>query len=290
MLCVGLLIIASCLCSVSTTYHTSLPGFKFHTLPSHRMRHLLQVNSDSIDFSVLVVSNETNTTREAISRANLTIEGYSSSLPPVAALTTCPENSISPEGSTTVSQCTCLAGYQGNASNGTRCSPCPQNTFCSSGRLGLCPSNANAPALSDSVQDCECNPGFTGDGSVSCRQCPADSFCVGGSALEACTLDSVSPAQSSGSSACYCDRGYYGVDNQPCVRCEPGFWCWTGVKNQCSANRGSVSGSTRSSDCVCLDGFVDLVVLDNANQTMSVCTTCPADSFCKVARFPESCI
>ena len=33
------------------------------------------------------------------------------------------------------------------------------------------------------------------------------------------------------------------------------------VKNQCSANRGSASGSTRSSDCICLDGFVDVAVI-----------------------------
>ena len=255
--------------SASATYHAA-------------PRRLLQVTTDSIDFSVLIVSNETNATQEAILRANLTMEGFSSASPPVATLATCPENSISPEGSVAVTQCTCLPGFQGNASNGTGCTPCPRDTFCASGSLGLCPANANAPALSDSVQDCACNPGFTGDGAVSCRQCPPDAFCAGGSALEACTPGAVSPAQSSAGAACYCDRGYYGVGNSPCVRCEPGSWCWTGVKNQCSANRGSASGSTRSSDCICLDGFVDVAVIDNANQSTRVCTTCPADSFCKV--------
>ena len=270
----------------STTYHIPSFGLKLSTLPrlsfasTGRMRRLLQVTTDSIDFSVLVPTNETNTTQAAILGANLTFEGYTSSTAPALVLATCPANSISPEGSTTVSQCTCLAGYQGNASNGTDCSPCPQNTYCASGRLGLCPAHANAPALSDSNADCSCDPGFTGDGS--CSQCPANSFCTGGSALTACTPNAVSPVQSTVNSSCYCDRGYYGVDNNPCVQCEPGSWCWTGIKNQCSANRMSAAGSSRATDCICLDGFQDLVVVDNANQSTSVCTACPANSFCKV--------
>lgn len=278
--------------SALTAYHIPTPGLKFKGLnrlsSMGRMRRLLQVTTDSIDFSVLITANETNTTQAAIISANITIEGFSSAAPPVLVLATCPANSISPEGSTVVSQCSCLPGYQGNASNNTACTPCPQDTFCASGMLGLCPTNAYAPALSDSVSDCSCYPGFTGDGLVSCSQCPANSFCAGGSSLTACTPNAISPAQSSVNTSCYCDRGYYGVNNNPCVQCESGSWCWTGIKNQCPVNRISAPGSSRDTDCTCVDGYEDLTVIDNSNQSTSVCTICPVDSFCKVfnSHFP----
>ena len=276
-----------------TGFHIALPRFGFSP-PSQEVkrflpiiatanrRSLLQVTTDSIDFSVLILTNETNTTETAISNANLTFEGYSSADPPSLVLATCPANSISPEGSTTLSQCTCLPGYKGNASNGTSCAPCAENTFCASGILGLCPANAHAPALSDSSLDCVCNPGFSGDGSTQCTACPANSYCPGGPVLQACTANAVSPAQSTANTSCYCDRGYYGVDNDPCVQCESGSWCWTGIKNLCPANRFSAPGSSRDTDCVCLDGFQDLVVVDNANQSTSVCTQCVENTYCKV--------
>ncbi len=245
-------------------------------------RALLQVTTDSIDFSVLVPTNQTNATQEAIINANLTFEGFTSASPPELVLATCPANSISPEGSTSLSQCTCLPGYQGNASAGADCTPCAENTYCASGILGLCPANAHAPALSDSNLDCVCNPGFSGDGSTVCNPCPANSYCPGGAVLVACTPNAVSPPESSHNTSCYCDRGYYGVDNNLCVQCEAGSWCWTGIKNLCAANRISTPGSSRDSDCVCLDGFEDLVVVDNANLTTSVCTVCEENTYCKV--------
>ncbi len=247
-------------------------------------RSLLQVTTDTVSFSVVIATNDTSTTQAAMLKANLTVEGFASAAPPVYVPASCPANSISPEGSTSVTQCTCLPGYEGNASTGANCVPCPIDTFCASGKLGLCPAHAHAPAISDSIMDCSCYPGFYGNGSVSCSQCPSNSFCTGGFALDVCVLNAVSPAQSTGNTSCYCDRGFYGVNNNPCVLCNAGSWCWTGIKNSCPANSSSKPGSSRISECVCLDGFANTPIIDNDNQSTSVCTICPENVFCKVFR------
>ena len=282
------------LASAFSYYNSLVPfGFRFNTpqpakpptasiVVLNSGRRLLQVTTDSVSFSVLTSSNDTNATITAMAKANVTVEGFTSAAPPVFIPASCPANSISPPGSISVTQCTCLPGYQGDASKGTNCLPCPIDTFCASGKLGLCPANAHAPALSDSILDCECYPGFYGNGSVSCTRCPINSFCTGGFALDVCVQNAVSPVQSTSNASCYCDRGYYGVYNNPCVLCTAGFWCWTGIKNGCPANSSSRPGTSRISDCKCLDGFLDTPITDNDNQSTSVCTICPENAYCKV--------
>ena len=259
-----------------------------HILPHKNSRSLLQITSDSVSFYVVVTANETTPTQTAITlQSNATVEGFTSSATPVFVPASCPANSISPEGSISVTQCYCLPGYEGNASDGSNCIPCRADTFCASGKLGLCPANAHAPALSDSILDCSCYPGFHGNGSVSCTRCPANSFCTGGFALEVCTLNAISPAQSTVNASCYCDRGFYGEGNRPCTLCEPGSWCWTGIKNPCPNNSSSFPGSSRISNCVCFDGFEDTPVIDHDNQSTSICTLCHENVFCKVCKFPN---
>ena len=251
-------------------------------------RSLLQVTTDLISFSIVVAAGETNTTQAAMVDINATVEGFTSSAPPAYVPASCPANSISPEGSISVTQCACLPGYEGDASNGTNCAPCPINTFCASGKLGLCPANAHAPVVSDSILDCSCYPGFYGNGSIHCTRCPANTFCTGGFAFEACYPNAIAPAQSTGIMDCYCDRGFYGIDNNTrCKLCESGSWCWTGIKNQCPGNSSSPPGSSRESSCVCLDGFENTLVIDPSNnQSTSVCTTCQEDVYCKVLPCP----
>ena len=250
-------------------------------------RSLLQVTTDSVSFYIVVTANETKSTQAAVTLANATVEGFTSSVTPVFVPASCPANSISPEGSISVTQCYCQPGYEGNASNGSSCVPCPIDTFCASGKLGLCSANAHAPALSDSILDCSCYPGFYGNGSVSCTRCPVNSFCTGGGfARQVCTPNAISPSQSTGNTSCYCDRGFYGVENKPCTLCEPGSWCWTGIKNPCPYNSSSPYGSSKTSSCKCLDGFEDTPVMDNDNQSTSVCTLCHENVFCKVLSCP----
>jgi hypothetical protein len=252
-------------------------------------RKLLQTsgaNGDSIAMSVIVQANQTNATRQAVTMANLTIQGYTPVVSPTAtAALSCPANSTSPIGSTSISQCVCNPGYQGDASLGKDCTPCSPGTFCSGGLLGLCASNAGTPPMSSSVSDCKCNPGFYG-APTSCVQCPVNAYCPGGNVIQNCSSNAVSSAQSQSSEACYCKSGYYGARNGPCFLCEAGSWCWTGVKNVCPDYSMSSSGSSRLTDCACIDGYQDLA---NGSSTSRVCLMCGVGVYCKV-RFPIECI
>ena len=265
------LFLTSLSCAYSFSYGSPVPlGFEFIGNPPavkpapnttvtarSKGRSLLQVTTDSVSFSVVIATNDINNTQAAMLKANLTVEGFASASPPVDIPASCPANSISPEGSTSVTQCTCLPGYEGNASTGNNCIPCPIDTFCANGKLSLCPAHANAPALSDSIMDCACTAGFYGNGSVSCTSCPSNSFCTGGFAIDNCVKNAVSPTQSTGNTSCYCDSGFYGVNNDPCILCNAGSWCWMGIKNSCPANSSSKPGSSGISECISLEIFLN---------------------------------
>ena len=250
--------------------------------------------ADSVGVSIVCPQNLTRATQTALAGANLTIQGYS----PVNkgdvflvanatnnATLSCPANSTSPEGATSVYQCVCLPGYEGNAALGTPCSPCAVGVFCSGGLIGMCPRNASAPAMSNSSADCVCNPGFYGNAALfSCSVCPANSYCQGGTLSRPCTEDAVSPAQSSSPQACYCAPGYAGVGNAPCDLCSPGFWCWTGIINECPMNMTSELGASRSTDCFCADGYRSVATKSSNGNSATVCLLCSEDTYCKVRR------
>ena len=238
---------------------------------------------------MVVPANLTNATQQAVANANFTIQGYTpvtagavvavlntttnvTSMVSVApAIMRCPENSTSPIGAVSTSQCVCLPGYKGNAS--TTCSPCEPGVFCSGGLIGLCPTNALAPYMSNSSADCACNPGYYG--TSSCAVCPKNYFCPGGKFYYSCTANALSPAQSSSSAACYCDAGYNGTANAKCQVCKAGTWCWTGISNVCPLNQTSIAGSSRATDCFCADGY--------SATSSGACILCANNTYCKVS-------
>jgi hypothetical protein len=248
-------------------------------------RRLLQQNSDTLAVSFVVPTADTTVIQAAVADAGITVEGFtaisSSGTTEVAPPLSCPENSTSAEGSTSIQQCFCKPGYLGNAAAGTPCSPCPPNTFCSGGLINLCSANALAPSMSDSADDCVCVPGFYGNPS-SCQRCPADSFCPGGLDAIQCTGNAVSPVQSTSGDACYCNPGYIGIKNAPCTLCPVGSWCWTGVANECPAHSITLPGASRASECSCVDGFKQLLSTDYQGLVTKSCLQCAANTYCKV--------
>jgi hypothetical protein len=248
-------------------------------------RRLLQQTADTLAVSLLVPTTETAAIQAVVADAGIVVEGFiavaSSGTAEVAPPLTCPDGATSPEGSTTIRQCVCKPGYQGDAAAGTPCTPCPANTFCSGGIINLCSANALAPSMSDSADDCACVPGFFGD-PASCKQCPADSFCPGGLNATKCTGNAVSPAQSTSGDACYCNAGYLGVKNAVCTLCPAGKWCWTGVANSCPANSFTPPGVSRASECSCMDGFRQQLSSDLQGLVTKTCLQCAADTYCKV--------
>ena len=186
----------------------------------------------------------------------------------------CPVNSTSPIGSSSLSQCYCPAGYVGN--NGTACALCPAGSLCTSGNSSSCPANSFAPAGSSSLDSCTCNAGFYGTGPTGCTQCPANSYCPAGSTAHTpCTTNALSPAQSASYTACTCDRGWVGVANAVCTVCPVGSWCWTGQSTQCPAQSTSIAGMSWQGNCTCNAGYYSADI-----QTSGVCTACIPGQYC----------
>ena len=80
--------------------------------------------------------------------------------------TNCHENSVSAEGSNSVNNCICKAGYEG--SNGGSCTACPAGKYKSSDGNTIC-------------QDCPANKYSDSTGNVSCSSCPSETYSVAGS-------------------------------------------------------------------------------------------------------------
>jgi uncharacterized protein YciI len=249
-------------------------------------------SSDSLDVSLIVPTEQIEATQQLVEAANLTVAGYAAAVivnetQEEVAPAQCPENSTSPIGATQLTQCHCLPGYKGNASQGTPCSPCDMGQYCSGGIMGLCPKGSAAPPLSNSSSDCVCDLGFYGP-ATGCRQCPANSYCMRGT-LHPCTANSASAPQSASPQSCICKPGLYGADNQPCQPCKPGFWCAGGVSNACPLNWTSNANTTRPADCFCSDGFQSVSTRDSSGYAIDVCQACTGSTYCKV-RSPRICV
>jgi len=139
--------------------------------------------------------------------------------------TACPANSTSAAGSDARADCSCNAGYGGDAATGeclicvpgtyktdvanTACSICTDDHYCTGGtNRTACPANSTSAAGSDARADCSCNAGYGGDaatgeclicvpgtykygiGNAECDVCIAGSYCTGGANILACPTDS----------------------------------------------------------------------------------------------------
>jgi hypothetical protein len=257
-------------------------------------RRLLQMDPgvNLLGVTFIVPTNDTAAVTGSLADVGVTVQGYISvdsadqntTAPPLS----CPENATSPEGSISISQCVCKPGYQGFASAGTPCSPCPPGKFCSGGLIDLCAANALAPPMSDAADDCACVPGFYGH-RLACKECPVNHFCSGGT-LNAtkCPSNAVSPAQSTSSDSCGCVAGYHQANgSSQCTLCPLGSWCWGGIANTCPADSISAVGAKSALDCLCKDGYRLHLTTDVRGVVTRNCLWCSENTYCKVRQTPE---
>ena len=271
-----------------TVTGTTTSVSKVRRLLESAKRRLLQQSSASnfLAMSFVVPTNETSLLSNTIANSGITIEGFvavDSVVPNVTSSPlSCPENATSPEGSTSITQCVCKPGYQGDASAGTPCSPCPPGKFCSGGLIDLCAVNALAPPLSSRAEDCACVPGFYGS-RLACKQCPVNHFCSGGG-LNAtkCTSNAFAPVQSTSKDACTCVAGYHGTGNTQCVLCPSGSWCWGGIANTCPVDSVTAFGASSALDCSCKDGYRLHMSTDHRGIDTRNCLWCSENTYCKV--------
>jgi len=88
----------------------------------------------------------------------------------------CPVNSFSPAGSTTINSCICNTGWYGLA-GGTCGRLCPDNSYHSGTSVCVpCPVNTVATAGSTAITSCVCNAGYNGLSGGLCTQCQPGTY------------------------------------------------------------------------------------------------------------------
>lgn len=200
------------------------------------------------------------------------------------ACTTCPIHSTTVSlGATSVDDCVCAEGFDGD---GGVCQACGPGTHDSGSGCVLCGVNTYS----------------SGFGAIECTPCPVDSSSVVGSAtLANCSCDAgfawtgtaCTPCSSGhvkllpgNSLACQpCVAGTFAVNTTTCLSCPVDtFQASTGADacEPCRASSASAAGSTSALDCLCLPGyaFVDAEV--------DVCEPC-ATGYYKTTLTNEPC-
>ena len=122
----------------------------------------------------------------------------------------CPENSNSPAGSSSQTDCICDAGYTGP--DGGPCVQCGVGTYKdAAGSQGCtaCAQHETSPMGSASLGACVCEAGYGYDGSI-CTECAVGSYkdVSGDLGCTSCAQHETSPEGSVSADACVCVAGY----------------------------------------------------------------------------------
>lgn len=197
----------------------------------------------------------------------------------------CPADSISLAGSSSLANCKCQSGFTKQGDTCTACavgkyksaSGSQSCTFCPSGYIGY-PDNLVSTRTTLEV---------------SCLQCSPDTYTLNMSLCTNCPNNSQAPAGSDSSIDCTCNAGYTGNNGDVCVACPTGKYkpdagaetCTNCPSNtyqaneaatssahcvSCPINSQAVESSQSATDCVCTPGFT-------FNNT--ACVSCAAGSY-----------
>lgn len=127
--------------------------------------------------------------------------------------------------------------------------------------------------MSVDAGDCKCRAGyFATDNGTKCTLCPADSYCLGDTHIQACTEHAFAVQGSNHTDACICHSGYYMDGVGQCVPCPADSWCAGSVLNACPPNANSTAMASSLSQCSCLDGY------GNPAASSTLCEPCPSGS------------
>ncbi|EKX34852.1 hypothetical protein GUITHDRAFT_119038 [Guillardia theta CCMP2712] len=178
----------------------------------------------------------------------------------------CPFGSVSPVGSTALSDCVCAQGY---TRVGGVCNSCPVGTFKNTSGDESCtackPASTTNKAGATHQYECFCNPGTYGSSSIGCKQCGVGEYnpysnqtsCVN------CPVPRITTSNGTSSlSGCVCDPGYYQESNGDCMPCSPGTYKDIAGNEACTAcptgRDSAIFGGVSLSSCYCLPGYTGL--------------------------------
>ena len=129
-----------------------------------------------------------------------------------SSCTTCPSHAVSAEGSTSLNNCECPAGYTGDAGNGAGCVLCEAGTYKDvrgSAECTACPSNTVSATGSTGLSSCVCLSGYGGVSSTGedCLMCDANTF-KPFSGQDTCVSCPVDAESVDGGRSCGCGAGH----------------------------------------------------------------------------------
>jgi len=211
--------------------------------------------------------------------------GQYSDLADSVVCTSCGIGAMSAVGSTAVENCTCPAGYTGDASGGWGCSACSEGSYKDAAGSVLCTScgiGATSAVASTAVGHCTCPAGYTGDasGGGSCTACGVGRFkdVAGSAACTSCGSNATSVVGSIRVGSCICPAGFTGDASEGgrCTVCPAGSFkdvAGSVACTRCGRNATSVVGSTAVGSCICSAGYTG-----DASDGGG-CTACSAGSY-----------
>ena len=164
---------------------------------------------------------------------------------------TCPDFSISPEGSNQLADCNCEGGYQWTSTNCAACEPGyykSEDTQAAESLCTVCPTGTytSSPAA------------------IVCTICPNNTYQneTGQASCQACHAHSTSAAGSTDAVQCACLPGYFFCTD--CHECKP-----------CA--QGSFKSTTANTECTACE--VGYFTASTASTSSDNCTLCPANSY-----------
>ena len=187
------------------------------------------------------------------------------------ACISCPPNTVSAAGSSSVENCTCMKGYQ---RTGGQCQLCPVGKFKTTAGEGLCeqcPAGYTSALGSTDNRSCICQAGYSGatcsacspgtfkdnTGTDPCVKCPVGTFSGITAATDLMSCESCPQHRSSlaGSNSrinCTCNAGFFTLDTGACAVCPPNSYSEYPGSTSCLQCEGSLSsGAASSSAAAC---------------------------------------
>ena len=213
----------------------------------------------------------------------------------IGECSTCPPGTSSASGSNELTDCKCVAGYNGT-SDGEQCTACEAGGYkvtAGTGSCSACPSHTSSAEGGDELTDCQCVLGYTAasDG-MACEACEAGTF-KGAAGTAACETCPAHAESSSGSVLCQCSGGFTGADGGPCSACLAGEYKATagsGICTECPSQTSSAEGSDALVDCKCVPGSTaasDGSTSSNSSNGVA-CSACDSGTY-KVASGTGEC-
>ena len=205
-----------------------------------------------------------------------------------SAFSGCPAGSYCPAGASSPTTCASLRGAYCPANSSTL-NLCAAGFYCTSasGPQVVCPTGAYCVAGSLAPVTCTVGTYSTALQQTSSAACVACTTCTSGSfqvsacapaANRVCQACTGAPAQASyitSSTACQwvCNNGYAG---STCAQCSAGYWCASGIANQCPLNSYSSPGAYSQNDCTCNPGYTSQGTITSS----SPCVLCKSGTVC----------